>query len=298
MYTSQEASSTASSAGPQPATDRSSTGWATRTLNIWAVLVAASWRHVGYVMVLYLAGLKSVDPTLREAAADRRREPAPDVLPGRLPGHAADQRRDHRRDRHRVAARVRHRLHHQPRQERPRAALDADHEQQRSARRASIGFGSAIAVVLLVDLAGADRDLPRPGRCGRTGDDAPPACEPPARARPSSKRRRIRWQRGSALHAFLITMCARSGCSRWPGPSTRPSGRYGDTSAQRLCLVADDRSRLDNFIYAWNEARAAALLPQHAASWSSPAVILDAVRLLDARLRLLALQLQVQPRCC
>ena len=39
------------------------------TLNIWAVIVAASWRHVGYVMVLYLAGLKSVDPTLREAAA-------------------------------------------------------------------------------------------------------------------------------------------------------------------------------------------------------------------------------------
>ena len=38
-------------------------------LNIWAVLVAASWRHVGYVMVLYLAGLKSVDPTLREAAS-------------------------------------------------------------------------------------------------------------------------------------------------------------------------------------------------------------------------------------
>ena len=38
-------------------------------LNIWAVLVAASWRHVGYIMVLYLAGLKSVDPTLREAAS-------------------------------------------------------------------------------------------------------------------------------------------------------------------------------------------------------------------------------------
>jgi multiple sugar transport system permease protein len=29
---------------------------------------AASWRHVGYIMVLYLAGLKSVDPALREAA--------------------------------------------------------------------------------------------------------------------------------------------------------------------------------------------------------------------------------------
>ncbi len=40
-----------------------------RSLNIWAVLVAASWRHIGYIMVLYLAGLKSVDPTLREASA-------------------------------------------------------------------------------------------------------------------------------------------------------------------------------------------------------------------------------------
>ena len=32
-------------------------------------MVAASWRHVGYVMILFLAGLKSVDPALREAAA-------------------------------------------------------------------------------------------------------------------------------------------------------------------------------------------------------------------------------------
>ena len=37
-------------------------------INLFAVLVAASWRHVGYMMVIYLAGLKSVDPTLREAA--------------------------------------------------------------------------------------------------------------------------------------------------------------------------------------------------------------------------------------
>jgi multiple sugar transport system permease protein len=40
-----------------------------RNLNLWAVLVAASWRHIGYIMVLYLAGLKSVDPSLKEAAA-------------------------------------------------------------------------------------------------------------------------------------------------------------------------------------------------------------------------------------
>jgi multiple sugar transport system permease protein len=37
-------------------------------INLFAILIAASWRHVGYVMVIYLAGLKSVDPTLREAA--------------------------------------------------------------------------------------------------------------------------------------------------------------------------------------------------------------------------------------
>lgn len=36
---------------------------------LYAVLIAAVWRQVGYVMVLYLAGLKGVDPTLEEAAA-------------------------------------------------------------------------------------------------------------------------------------------------------------------------------------------------------------------------------------
>jgi multiple sugar transport system permease protein len=40
-----------------------------RSVNIWSVLVASSWRHVGYIMLLYLAGLKGVDPSLREAAA-------------------------------------------------------------------------------------------------------------------------------------------------------------------------------------------------------------------------------------
>ena len=40
-----------------------------RNINLAAVLVAASWRHIGYIMVLYLAGLKGVDPSLREAAS-------------------------------------------------------------------------------------------------------------------------------------------------------------------------------------------------------------------------------------
>jgi ABC-type sugar transport system permease subunit len=38
-------------------------------INLWAALIAATWRHAGYIMVLYLAGLKGVDPSLREAAA-------------------------------------------------------------------------------------------------------------------------------------------------------------------------------------------------------------------------------------
>lgn len=37
-------------------------------INIWAVMAAVVWRHAGYVMVLYLAGLKAVDPALKEAA--------------------------------------------------------------------------------------------------------------------------------------------------------------------------------------------------------------------------------------
>jgi multiple sugar transport system permease protein len=38
------------------------------SINIWAILAAVVWRHTGYVMILYLAGLKAVDPALKEAA--------------------------------------------------------------------------------------------------------------------------------------------------------------------------------------------------------------------------------------
>jgi multiple sugar transport system permease protein len=45
--------------------------------NFGAILVASAWRHIGYVMVLYLAGLKGVDPSLREAASiDGANEPS------------------------------------------------------------------------------------------------------------------------------------------------------------------------------------------------------------------------------
>ncbi|GIL12344.1 MAG: ABC transporter permease [Chloroflexota bacterium] len=44
-------------------------GWlGDRELAIWAVIIAAVWRQVGYVMVLYLAGLKNIDPSFVDAA--------------------------------------------------------------------------------------------------------------------------------------------------------------------------------------------------------------------------------------
>ncbi|PKW27623.1 carbohydrate ABC transporter permease [Phycicoccus duodecadis] len=39
------------------------------SVNLWAVLVATAWRHTGYIMLIYLAGLKGIDASLREAAA-------------------------------------------------------------------------------------------------------------------------------------------------------------------------------------------------------------------------------------
>lgn len=39
------------------------------SINLYAAMIANGWRHVGYVMLLYLAGLKGVDPSLREAAS-------------------------------------------------------------------------------------------------------------------------------------------------------------------------------------------------------------------------------------
>ena len=44
-------------------------GWlADKELAIWSIIFAASWRQIGYIMILYVAGLKNVPPTLIEAA--------------------------------------------------------------------------------------------------------------------------------------------------------------------------------------------------------------------------------------
>lgn len=39
------------------------------SINLWAAMVANGWRHTGYIMLLYLSGLKGVDAALREAAS-------------------------------------------------------------------------------------------------------------------------------------------------------------------------------------------------------------------------------------
>ncbi|MHB8628111.1 MAG: carbohydrate ABC transporter permease [Aggregatilineales bacterium] len=39
-----------------------------RGLVLWSIIFAAAWRQVGYVMILYLAGLKGLDTSLIEAA--------------------------------------------------------------------------------------------------------------------------------------------------------------------------------------------------------------------------------------
>ncbi len=38
-------------------------------VNIYAAMIANGWRHTGYIMLLYLAGLKGVDPAIHEAAS-------------------------------------------------------------------------------------------------------------------------------------------------------------------------------------------------------------------------------------
>jgi len=44
-------------------------GWlSNRDIVLWSIIIVAIWRQVGYVMVLYLAGLKSINPQLIDAA--------------------------------------------------------------------------------------------------------------------------------------------------------------------------------------------------------------------------------------
>ena len=44
-------------------------GWlADKSLATWSIIAAGVWRQIGYVMILYVAGLKNIDPTLIDAS--------------------------------------------------------------------------------------------------------------------------------------------------------------------------------------------------------------------------------------
>ena len=139
----------------------------------------------------------------------------------------------------------------------------ADHQQQLS-EASLLGFGSAIAVVLLViSLVPIVVFLTRTMRSGHDVSTSTSATagrrSRPSRVRP---RRRIRWQR-VALHAFLIALAL-----VWLFPiavdrSTRPSGRIGDTIVDGYVSFAPDADPRQLRL-GLGRGRAAALLPEHA----------------------------------
>ena len=53
-------------------------------INLWAALIATSWKHVGYIMILYLAGLKGVE--VLDACREVTGHPIPAVERDRRPG--------------------------------------------------------------------------------------------------------------------------------------------------------------------------------------------------------------------
>src|SRR5439155_1367130 len=165
-----------------------------------------------------------------------------------LPGDGADQRRDACRHGDRIASSFRHRVHHQPGQERPRAALDPDHQQQHQRGepgRLRLGHRRRAAA----DLAGADRDVPH----ARDEDVAMSAVAVAAApSRSVRKKRPIRPAR-VALHAFLIAMVV-----VWLFPlawatyiSLRP---LSDTIQHGYVSLPSNGLSLVNYQSAWTQA--------------------------------------------
>ena len=204
------------------------------------MIIAASWRQVGYVMLLYLAGLKSVDPALQEAAAidgaNERQTFFRVVFPVMAPINVVI-----------LVITVIESLR----------AFDLAYIinggknglellstliTNNSISEASlVGFGSAIAVVLLRDLARPDPLLPQSRHApGPSMTAATMVGTTPRR----SRRRRL------ALHAFLLTMAL-----VWLFPlvwavytSFRP---FEDTFANGYISLPAVLN-FDNYVNAWN----------------------------------------------
>ena len=149
------------------------------------------------------------------------------------------------------------------RHERPRAAVDADHEQQHQ-RGEPVGFGSAIAVVLLVISLGADRRLPDPddarGQHDERRDVGASQAAAPAAAAPRGSRaapgRAARLPRFDGRLIWLLPLL-------WAVYiSLRP---FGDTAGERLRLAARPALSFDELHRTPGpRANLALLLPEHA----------------------------------
>ena len=220
------------------------------SVSLWAVLPFACWRHASYVMILYLAGLKALDPSLREAAAidgaSELKAFFTVVLPALKPINIVlvvitviEALRAF--DIVYIINRGRNGLE-------LLSVLITDNIVGEASR---IGYGSAIAVVLLDDLDRPDRDLrleqlPGGGSMSTTTVGAGPVRRP--------NRQRVGLRR-IALHAFLILTVL-----LWLSPilwaiftAMRP---YGDTSADGY-VSWPKHFNFDNFTNAYTQSHMA-----------------------------------------
>ena len=238
-----------------------STGWATRSLNLWAALVAASWRHVGYIMVLYLAGLKSVDPALREAAkvdgANERQTFFRVVFPVMAPINVVivvittiEALR---------AFDIAYIINRGKNGLELLSTLITNNSISESNR---VGFGSAIAVVLLVISLGPIIAVPDPDHARGATMTARRHGRAAPRGRARTGERRLQPAPGRPLRLPDAHGASR-GCSRCCGPSTpslRPYAtrqRNGYISLPHVAELRQLRQRLEQGDFPQ-------LLPQHA----------------------------------
>ena len=245
--------------GTTRASRASSTGWATATSTSGPVLVAASWRHIGYVMVLYLAGLKAVDPSLREAAqidgANERQTFFRVVFPVLRPINIVV-----------LVITVIESLR----------AFDLAYIINKGlnglellsvlvtnniiGETSRVGFGSAIAVVLLVISVGPIIFyLVRALRGGPSMTSATAGA--PGTRRPSTVPRAL--QLAARRSARLPHRRQRRlAVARWPGPCYTSLRPYEDT-ARNGYVSMPSVLNLDNYVQRLEPGRAGPLLPEH-----------------------------------
>ena len=227
-------------------------------------MVAAAWRHVGYVMIIYLAGLKAVDPALKEAAAiDGASETQTFfrvVFPTLRPINVI------------VlvitvieALRAFDIVYAINKGRNGLELLSVLVTENIVGEASRIGFGSAIAVDPAGDLARVHRRLSdaalQGGALTTASTDAP---APNPRRRPP--RRRVRPLR-ILLHAFL-GLVALGWLAPLRSPSTPRCGPYQETAGLGYFSLPETLT-LDYYSAGVDPGRTAQVLPQHAASsWS------------------------------